>query len=199
MPWRHCIMPPTVKGKYERNQMVVGGGAPHIAPLTKIVNFLFFCFRWTDQLNFLSNRRECEWSDTTIANEARGVVCGEGDDSESPVKILLGMSSTMCSPITRYIHSLKPGNISTKNNNSWNAPHSLVPLFTDNNTLIGSLPDELGRLTDVQTMNFGANIGLSGSIPSTISSMTNLSELELYECDLQGTIPWSAFHPSLST
>ena len=98
MPWRHCIMPPTVKGKYERNQMVVGGGAPHIAPLTKIVNFLFFCFRWTDQLNFLSNRRECDWSDTTIANETRGVVCGEGDDSESPVKILLGMSSTICSP-----------------------------------------------------------------------------------------------------
>jgi hypothetical protein len=52
---------------------------------------------WTNSLNFLSNRHECEWYGTTAMNETRGTGC-VGVNSTANDVILLGMfSSSSCS------------------------------------------------------------------------------------------------------
>jgi hypothetical protein len=74
-----------------------------------------------------------------------------------------------------------------------------VVLSTDNNNLNGTLPDELGLLTDMLWMDFHLNPGLTGNIPSTIGAMDKLWKVQLQYCDFGGTLPWSEFHPSLGT
>jgi hypothetical protein len=60
-------------------------------------SFLTWCIldpnkSWTNSLNFLSNRHECEWYGTTATNETRGTGC-IGVNSTANDVILLGKSS----------------------------------------------------------------------------------------------------------
>lgn len=56
------------------------------------------------------------------------------------------------------------------------------------NNLNGTLPPELGDLTDLQTLNL-INHNISGPIPSTIGNLTNLERLNLTNNFLNGPIP----------
>ncbi|KAA3617349.1 MAG: T9SS C-terminal target domain-containing protein [Calditrichaeota bacterium] len=58
-----------------------------------------------------------------------------------------------------------------------------------NNNLIGTIPAEVGGLTAISNFELGNNAGITGTIPDTIGSMTNLEYLYLYNTGLSGTIP----------
>ena len=56
------------------------------------------------------------------------------------------------------------------------------------NQLSGSIPAELGSLTNLQWLYLGGN-QLSGNIPAALGSLTNLEGLSLYTNQLSGSIP----------
>ncbi|WP_353931255.1 DUF4347 domain-containing protein [Okeanomitos corallinicola TIOX110] len=57
-----------------------------------------------------------------------------------------------------------------------------------NNNLIGTIPTEIGNLSNLQTLTFDLN-QLSGTIPIEISNLSNLRYLQLSRNQLSGTIP----------
>ena len=54
--------------------------------------------------------------------------------------------------------------------------------------LSGTIPAELGDLTELKSIRLGFN-DLTGSIPTELGNLTNLTELDLNSNDLTGTIP----------
>ena len=56
------------------------------------------------------------------------------------------------------------------------------------NQLTGTIPAELGNLTNLEALNLGGN-RLTGTIPAELGKLTNLDHLRLGGNDLTGTIP----------
>ena len=65
---------------------------------------------------------------------------------------------------------------------------NLTELNLYGNQLTGSIPPEIGNLTNLTYMNLGSN-QLTGSIPSEIGNLTNLFGLSLGYNQLTGIIP----------
>jgi len=65
---------------------------------------------------------------------------------------------------------------------------NLTELNLYNNQLTGSIPPEIGNLTNLTYMNLGSN-QLTGSIPSEIGSLTNLFAFVVGNNQLTGIIP----------
>jgi len=65
---------------------------------------------------------------------------------------------------------------------------SVTELRLSGNSLSGSIPSELGRLTNLTTLDLAFN-SLSGSIPSELGNLTNLTDLFLDINSLSGNIP----------
>jgi hypothetical protein len=61
-------------------------------------------------------------------------------------------------------------------------------LYLDENQLAGTIPPEIGNLTNLTSLGLGNN-QLIGSIPSEISNLTNLERLYLHNNQLTGSIP----------
>jgi len=67
---------------------------------------------------------------------------------------------------------------------------SLEDLLLSSNSLVGSLPSQLGGLTALQVLDVGSN-SIAGSIPSQLGSLTNLNTLDLSSNDIAGSLPSS--------
>ena len=65
---------------------------------------------------------------------------------------------------------------------------NLYSLYLNNNQLTGSIPSEIGNLTNLTKVILGGN-QLTGSIPSEIGNLTNLTHLSLEYNQLTGAIP----------
>ena len=63
-------------------------------------------------------------------------------------------------------------------------------LYLHNNQLSGSIPKELGNLTNLEVLRLYGN-ELSGSIPTELGNLVNLTELNLGGNQLSGTLPQS--------
>ena len=70
----------------------------------------------------------------------------------------------------------------------WNENGRLTMLWLYDNTLSGVIPESIGNLTQLDTLNLAFN-QLSGEIPESIGSLINLNYLYLYKNKLGGTIP----------
>ena len=57
------------------------------------------------------------------------------------------------------------------------------------NNLNGTLPEEIGSLESLVVLRVGTNPWLYGSLPSSLSSMSNLRELTAYRCSFMGQMP----------
>ena len=69
----------------------------------------------------------------------------------------------------------------------WNENGRLTMLWLYDNTLSGVIPESIGNLTWLDTLNLAFN-QLSGEIPESIGSLINLNYLYLYKNKLGGTI-----------
>jgi len=65
---------------------------------------------------------------------------------------------------------------------------NLHSLYLNNNQLTGGIPSEIGNLTNLTKVILGGN-QLTGSIPSEIGNLTNLTHLSLEYNQLTGAIP----------
>ena len=75
--------------------------------------------------------------------------------------------------------------------NLWGVDYSIentTELILLNSGLTGSIPTELGNLTNLTVLDLEDN-QLSGSIPSEIGNLTNLTYLRLSSYQLTGPIP----------
>lgn len=66
-------------------------------------------------------------------------------------------------------------------------------LFLERSRLIGTIPSEIGSLSNLQVLNFDRN-ELSGTLPSEIGRLLNLRELRIGWNDLVGSIPFEIGH-----
>ena len=64
----------------------------------------------------------------------------------------------------------------------------VIRLDLVNNGLTGTIPSELGSLTNLRSLHLSAN-GLTGAIPAELGSLANLETLELSNNELTGSIP----------
>ncbi|XP_021770424.1 polygalacturonase inhibitor-like [Chenopodium quinoa] len=62
-----------------------------------------------------------------------------------------------------------------------------------NNELIGQIPPIVGQLTGLEVLYFNDMPGLTGLIPSSISNLVNLQDLEFFRTNLTGSIPQSLY------
>ncbi len=65
---------------------------------------------------------------------------------------------------------------------------TVTNIVLDNNGLSGSLPSEIGNLSNLVTLELGQN-NVNGSIPPEIGALSNLEWLLLYNNDISGGIP----------
>jgi hypothetical protein len=76
--------------------------------------------------------------------------------------------------------------------NTWygiNASNTHVTAISlTNNNLVGTIPTELGNLTNLQQLSLSDN-QLAGSIPPELGNLTNLQHLSLRSNELSGSIP----------
>ena len=56
-------------------------------------------------------------------------------------------------------------------------------------TLHGTIPDEIGQLTQLTTLMMRQSTGLVGTIPTTVGQLTQLERLDMGYCGLSGSIP----------
>ena len=64
----------------------------------------------------------------------------------------------------------------------------VVALFLQRNRLVGTIPPDLGNLTELRRLRLGHN-DLTGTIPSEVGKLTKLRQLELNDNNLTGTFP----------
>ena len=65
---------------------------------------------------------------------------------------------------------------------------SVIELDLTRNLLIGSIPAELGSLSNLKSLRMSGN-NLGGSIPNELGNLTALTNLELHDNNLSGSIP----------
>ena len=63
----------------------------------------------------------------------------------------------------------------------------LHSLSLPNNNLVGTIPDIIGRMKGIRTLDLSNNKGITGTIPSSLASMTSLDVLDLSGSSLTGT------------
>ena len=123
-------------------------------------------------------------------------------DSSDPM-LPAGIGETVCSNRAALVALYKATNgANWKNKANWLSGQPLnewfgvtadstgrvISLILDENGLSGSLPESLGSLTNLQTLRLSGN-ALSGGLPESLGDLTNLQRLDLGDNQLSGSLP----------
>jgi len=65
----------------------------------------------------------------------------------------------------------------------------ITGLTIRSNRLSGKIPESIGRLRALNTIDLRSNTTIRGSLPASLTTLSNLTVLELYDNALSGTIP----------
>lgn len=123
---------------------------------------------WRTTYGFLSAAPTCEWNDGGEGYSFEGIQCDNGQ----VVGLTLDMNHLL-------------GTIPTEI-----ALFDLRSLGLGSNRIGGTIPSELGRLSNLSSLNLGSN-NLVGTLPTELSGLVSLQTLFLYQNDIEGTIPFS--------
>lgn len=122
---------------------------------------------WKDESNFLSDAHECDWSNVMLD---LGVTC---DADMRVVEINLRSNN--------LFGRLPPGEL-----------HGLGSLtkidLSYNTNIVGPLPDDIGSLTNLETLMLAHN-SLTGTLPASYGNLTSLREFSLVDNKLRGSVP----------
>ncbi|MBI1767666.1 MAG: peptidoglycan DD-metalloendopeptidase family protein [Bacteroidetes bacterium] len=67
------------------------------------------------------------------------------------------------------------------------------------NNLVGKIPSNIGNLKMMNYISLSRNVGITGAIPASLGTLTNIQQIYLYQNALTGAIPSSLFNlPSLT-
>lgn len=123
-------------------------------------------------------------------------------DSSDPM-LPAGIGETVCSDRAALVTLYKATNgANWKNKANWLSDQPLnewsgvtadstgrvISLILDENALSGALPESLGSLTNLQTLRLSGN-ALSGGLPESLGDLTNLQRLDLGDNQLSGSLP----------
>lgn len=78
--------------------------------------------------------------------------------------------------------------VGTLNKSDWSVGKHVTALSLNDNNLVGSIPPEIGNLTELFGLHLDNN-HLSGPVPSELGSLTGLIQLNLYNNQLTGSLP----------
>ena len=70
-----------------------------------------------------------------------------------------------------------------------NTTGCVIELIIGSNNLNGTIPPEIGNLSELKNLFILSNPNLIGSIPKEIGNLTNLENLTFFSCGLTGNIP----------
>ena len=151
--------------------------------------------RQTASVNGVTNRRaaakvnETDRAILMVLYQATGggsAWTGDNWGSDEPIGTWEGVTTNAEGRVTRLLLSGRKlsGSIPTELGQLTN----LETLHLNLNELSGSIPAELGQLTNLKTLYLDGN-QLSGSIPAALGKLTNLKSLFLLNNQLSGSIP----------
>jgi hypothetical protein len=117
---------------------------------------------WKRQLNWLSDKHECEWSDEG------GVRACSANKEIVDLALWNNLKGRIPTELFQLSH--------------------LKKLYLARNSLHGTIPTEIGLLTDLEYLGLHHNL-LTGTVPSKhLGSLTNLNTIHLEKNHLEGTI-----------
>jgi Leucine-rich repeat (LRR) protein len=121
------------------------------------------------------------------------------DNEPADCAVVTEIPSVECEALVALYNST--GGVNWRNNDGWNETNTpcswngvscseghVSKLYLAGNQLTGSIPTELGKLTNLRELNLSDN-QLTGSIPTELGKLTNLRELRLSRNQLTGSIP----------
>jgi hypothetical protein len=153
---------------------------------------------WSNQEGWLGDGDFCEW----YSNSPATVCDSTGSDIlllELPSNDLrgtlpdeLGLLTAMTSlslPVNDLVGTLPSTLFSySSEEEASSSSSSLRFLFLDGNTLTGTMPSEIGKMTMLQEIHL-VNNRLSGYLPTEIGNLENLRVFSTEWCAFNGTIP----------
>ena len=164
------------------NNSLSGSIPKELGNLTKLTGIYLFS-------NDLTGAIPQEWIDITNVNYNGNLLVGPG----------LSISSVERDALVALYNSTDGAN--WKDNTGWMGrlePNvvgwvtclsaSVTQLSLMSNSLTGTIPSELGNLTNLTWLNLSRN-SLSGGIPGELGNLTNLEQLNLSDNSLSGSIP----------
>lgn len=146
--------------------------------------------QWNKDDGWMTDEDECKWH----SSETENPVCdGSGsldlmdlDSNNVAGTIVWADFATLANELTvvDFHNNSVSGSLPTQIGLLTN----LVTLDVSANQVTGTLPPEIGRLNRLVYMDFGNNF-LSGTLPSTLAGMIGLETLQLNDNDITGKIP----------
>mmetsp|Transcript_3823 Transcript_3823/g.10744 ORF Transcript_3823/g.10744 Transcript_3823/m.10744 type:complete len:1180 (+) Transcript_3823:64-3603(+) len=151
--------------------------------------------RWTNQFRFLVNVDACLWNDGGTGQFDNGIRCNPDGFVSRFVLYENGLEGMLPS----VVHHMKHVEHFVLFSNDISGKIEIAPfeklqyLVTPDTQLSGSLPTELGTMTELIVIDVQRSL-VSGTIPSQIGELSLLRDLLLSQNNFQGTIPSEIGH-----
>jgi len=108
---------------------------------------------------------------------------GWNSDVDNPCFVDVPWKGVLC------LHYVDPNSTTFSSPNMSTNIVVIVGLTLDSASIVGTLPNEIGNLTNLVILRLTGNQGLTGPIPAEIAKLTSLQILDLHGNNFSGNIP----------